>query len=101
MSDIPTARHELEELAKHLEAIKQSDEAATVRSVVDKHMTRKKFTRKAGTTSAKMTPALAREIQQYAGLRPEYSLQKIAAHFNVNPGRVSEALARKDLRKAE
>ena len=43
--------------------------------------------------SATMTPELADEIRRYAIGHPNLSNQRIANHFNVNPGRVSEALA--------
>jgi hypothetical protein len=43
-------------------------------------------------TSVHITPKLLNEIRQYAEDNPHFSHQAIARKFNVNPGRVSEAL---------
>jgi len=48
--------------------------------------------RKAEPSSQSMTPALKRRIRIYAMTHDEMSFQEIAVHFNVNAGRVSEAL---------
>ncbi|MFN4278330.1 MAG: hypothetical protein ACK4FJ_18710 [Ferrovibrio sp.] len=39
-----------------------------------------------------MTPQLAQTIRQYAALNPDVPQYEMARVFNVNPGRVSEAL---------
>jgi YesN/AraC family two-component response regulator len=44
-------------------------------------------------TSTKMTPELSLSIALFKEANPEMSLQEIASRFNVNPGRVSEAIA--------
>jgi hypothetical protein len=42
--------------------------------------------------SATMTPELAAEIRKYHQTNQHLTQTAIARHFNVNPGRVSEAL---------
>ena len=56
-------------------------------------MVREKYKQRTSRQSATMTPELADEIRGYAVRHPNLSAQRIANHFNVNPGRVSEALA--------
>jgi len=53
---------------------------------------RKKPVRKAKAQSRTMTETLASEIRAYSILHPSLTEAKIANKFNVNPGRVSEAL---------
>lgn len=47
---------------------------------------------RAPTTKTTMTPNLAKSIRAYARAYPRAHNQDIADLFNVNPGRVSEAL---------
>jgi hypothetical protein len=47
---------------------------------------------RAPATSATMTYQLREEIRAFAAANPGMSQAKIGARFNVNPGRVSEAL---------
>ncbi len=53
---------------------------------------RRKPVKRAATTSAPMTEKLRAEIRAYASKNPDLSQVDIAHRFNVNPGRVSEAL---------
>lgn len=48
--------------------------------------------RKTRIKSRKMTPALAQKIRTYAALHPSLSNQELGHLFEVNTGRVSEAL---------
>jgi len=48
--------------------------------------------KKASNKSAHLTPQLAADIRQYAAQNPTLHQRDIAQRFNVNPGRVSEAL---------
>ncbi len=48
--------------------------------------------KRAKTRSPKLTPKLAAEMRLYAKDHPNAHQQDIANHFNVNHGRVSEAL---------
>jgi hypothetical protein len=92
MSDIPQARTRLEALrdemiAAHLDYyVEDIDYILTL-------MVREKYKERTSRQSATMTPELADEIRNYAICHPNLSTQRIASHFNVNPGRVSEALA--------
>ncbi len=92
MSDIPKAR-------SHLEAMRDEMEAAHLDYYVEhieyilSLMVREKHKQRTSRQSATMTPELADEIRRYAIGHPNLSTQRIANHFNVNPGRVSEALA--------
>lgn len=61
-------------------------------AVLASELKRRPAIRKAKATSTKMGLWLRVEIRAYAHQHPEASLQSIAAVFNVNPGRVSEAL---------
>ena len=92
MSDIPAAR-------AHLEAMRNKMEAAHLDYYVEhidhvlSLMVREKYKERTIRQSATMTPELAGEIRRYAIGHPNLSTQRIANHFNVNQGRVSEALA--------
>ena len=50
---------------------------------------------RAPANSTKMTPELYEEIREYAEANPDMSHQEIAVVFNVNHGRVSEAISGK------
>ena len=47
---------------------------------------------RAAKTSVKLTPALAKQIRAYHARHPKLHQREVAHKFNVNPGRVSEAL---------
>ncbi len=53
---------------------------------------RRKPEKRAPIASQKMTPVLASLIRIRAETFPDHSHADIGRHFNVNPGRVSEAL---------
>jgi hypothetical protein len=76
---LPEVAARLEELGKEI-------------SQLSKMIARRKPTRIAKPISASMTPELIRDIRKYARANPKLSQLQIANHFNVNPGRVSEAL---------
>jgi DNA-binding MarR family transcriptional regulator len=48
--------------------------------------------RRAPRKSLSLTPALAAKIRIFARKNPKMHQRQIAEHFNVNPGRVSEAM---------
>lgn len=56
-------------------------------------LTRRSPSSRAKITSARMTPELADAIRAYSRAHPDAAQASIASIFNVNPGRVSEALA--------
>ena len=88
MSDIPRAR---ELLIQTLD-----DESGQLdRELIEEALTllwRVPPVRKAAPTSRKMTPKLGEEIRTYASKNPKAAFQDIADKFDVNPGRVSEAM---------
>ena len=57
-----------------------------------RNLRRRPAVRKADTQSQPMTPLLAMAIRTYVYRHPEKTQAAIAAAFNVNPGRISEAL---------
>lgn len=48
--------------------------------------------KRASNRSAKLTPKLAEKIRRYVAKHPRLHQRDVAQKFNVNPGRVSEAL---------
>jgi hypothetical protein len=66
-------------------------QAATLLELVDE-LRRRVPAPRAPATSTPMTPELAQEIREYAEAHADLSHQEIAEQFNVNHGRVSEAL---------
>lgn len=60
-------------------------------SVLADHMKRRR-SEKAPVTSAPMTDELRDQIRLYKEAKPSLSQAEIGRVFNVNPGRVSEAL---------
>ena len=56
------------------------------------NISRRKAIRKAPVQSRSMTPEFSAEIAVFATTHPTWSMQRIAEHFNVTAGRVSEAL---------
>lgn len=81
---IPEIADRLRELAPAL-ACPELEELAD-------ELRRRPSTRVAGPRSRKMTPALAAEIRAAVAARPGATQVEIARLFNVNPGRVSEAV---------
>lgn len=79
MTDIPRARKLLREVMSLL------SEAHSL-------MIRPSPVRRAKRQAVPCTPAVARKIRAYAGRNPKMPLKRIAAKFNVDGGRVSEAI---------
>lgn len=93
MSDIPAARELLRSVADGLWSGKTTRQAASLaitRALV--LMTRESPVRRAPVRKRYVTKTLAQSIRTYARLHPKAHLDEIAAHFDVNPGRVSEVL---------
>ncbi|ABS14254.1 hypothetical protein I6H96_02665 [Brucella anthropi] len=61
-------------------------------AVLAKELCRRTSANRSAVKSSPMTPTLARQIRKYKTGNPDASHVEIASHFNVNPGRVSEAL---------
>lgn len=86
----------LPDVAKRMREIAmliQSDYAAEADELLElaAEIKRRSGTR-APASSTPMTPELAEEIKEYADANPGMSHQDIAVVFNVNHGRVSEAI---------
>lgn len=93
MSNIPEARQELLVLADDLDGYGLPTTASTIRSIVEDYLTRRSPKRVARRVSAPMTKELAERIRKFAQAAPHLAQTEIAKAFQVNPGRVSEALA--------
>lgn len=90
---IPEIRKELLDIAGILEAaIGPCDLAARVRGL-EKELYRRPPVRKSKPQQRSLTPALRAEIKQYAEAFPDETYMTIGRVFNVNSGRVSEAVA--------
>jgi hypothetical protein len=93
MSNIPEARERLLKIAEEIDWLngKLGDE---VRGIVRDLMVRPTAIRKARAQSTPMTDDLREELRSYARRNPNRTFADIGHHFQVNPGRVSEALRR-------
>lgn len=93
---IPEIREELSSKAARLrimarELIAQAD--ALDEYVIELH--RRPPVKRAPTTRATITPELIKQIRAYAKAHPDLNNATIGRRFNVDGGRVSEALAGK------
>ena len=91
MSRIPEARTLLEEIAIDLKESGLLQHADRIEAVIPM-LIRQKYKRRASAQSVTMTEELKRKIKNYAESNRHLSAQSIANHFQVNPGRVSEAM---------
>lgn len=93
MSDVPQARQELGRIARGLMNGELSARAAAkkIREVVPM-LVRKPPVRQSMPRRKQVTPELQDEIRAYAANHPDAQLMEIALRFDVNIGRVSEAL---------
>lgn len=99
MSNIPLGREELYDLADEIAPVCVYG-ADRIREIIREHLIRVAPVR--AKTRAKLpslTPELAHRLRTVAALYPDWSIQEIAVHCNVNSGRVSEALHFKDRKK--
>jgi hypothetical protein len=88
MSNIPEARRRLIAMANYYDGTRTGKELANIVLL----LAREPSIRRAKISSAKATKGLKQSIQLYAKENPETKLSDIANMFNVNIGRVSEAL---------
>lgn len=101
---IPTIRVHLEQTALELRRqatnLRLEADAIDVKAT-DMELMAKEMKRTTGVaprapiTSQAMTPELADEVRVFKRSNPAWSHAEIGAHFNVNPGRVSDALHRR------
>jgi len=90
VSDIVRAREILKE------ALKKADPVTCgLIKLALKNMTRTYSVAPVRPESRRMTPKIAKQIRAFKRENRGMSLAKIAQIWNVNPGRVSEALAKK------
>jgi hypothetical protein len=95
MSDIPQARARLELLVGRLRYINHDKEAAEIVEIMQLLVREKPIKPKTRAKSRPMTSKLGREIRAYARANPNQSHQQIGNVFQINTGRVSEAMHRK------
>lgn len=88
---IPEVARRIREVSKTIES-NYPDEAAQLLDLADELKRRSPGTPRAPATSTPMTPELAEEIREFAEANPGMSHQDIGVVFNVNHGRVSEAI---------
>ena len=84
---IPEVRKELRLLAIQLNEPRLNELA--------NELTRRPYVRKAVVKSPKMTKEMETSIKAFADRQRHLSFVEIARYYNINPGRVSEALAGK------
>jgi hypothetical protein len=81
------------ELRDRLREIANEHNIPEIHEIVNE-MYRHSAVRRAPNRSQTVTPSLAVKIRRYARDNPEMHQRDIAEHFNVNPGRISEAINR-------
>ncbi len=79
------------ELRARLREIADEEDLYELHDIADE-MHRQTAVRRAKTKSTKLTASLAKDIREYAKKNPKMHQRDIAQRFNVNPGRVSEAM---------
>jgi hypothetical protein len=98
MSDIPQARKRLKALIKQIGALSAQLEAVAEEAAEIEGLMYKRFTKpRAPVQSVPMSPELHAALRAFAQNNPHMSSQQIGDIFQVNPGRVSEALQREVL----
>lgn len=88
---IPACRAALEDIADDLARLGLRNHAGRIRGVVQ-DMHRRSARRKTPCRARRMTQSLSAAIRTYAESNPGASQMEIAARFDVNIGRVSEAV---------
>jgi hypothetical protein len=84
-------KRSIPELRSRIREIAEEHGIHELRDIADE-MYRQPPVSKAAPKSKALTPRLAAEIRVFARKNPGLHQRDIAAHFDVNPGRVSEAL---------
>lgn len=86
-------RRTISKIRERLREIAEEHNVPEIHALVDE-MYRRSPVRRAPIRNQRLTPALAAEIRRFARENPRMHQQDIAEHFDVNHGRVSEALNR-------
>lgn len=87
---VPEVAARIREIADEIQA-EHPAVAEQLRELADE-LRRRPAGPRAPVTSTPTTPELQQEIREFAETHPGLSQQTIAEHFNVNHGRVSEAI---------
>ncbi len=88
---IPQIRERLSYIAKKLD-LSEPSIANEVRYLISQ-LFRRPAIQRIETRAPRSSHSLRQQIRAYAATHPNLSQQLMAVHFNVNPGRISEALA--------
>jgi hypothetical protein len=91
---IPEVANRIREIAEQVQGV-CPDEANELLELADQLRRRPLAAPRAPATSTPMTDELAQDIRDFAEANPGMSHQEIAVEFNVNHGRVSEAISGK------
>lgn len=84
-------KRNIPELRNRIREIADEEDIDELHDIADE-MYRNSSVRRARNQSARLTPALAKKIRDYAKKNSKMHQRDIAQKFNVNPGRVSEAM---------
>lgn len=87
-----TNHKSIPEVRKRLKEIAEETGLEELKDLADQMHRRNLKGTRAPITSQKMTPELAGKIRDYLDDNPHASNQIIADYFNVNPGRITDAL---------
>lgn len=87
---IPEVAARMREIAEEIQD-GRPETARELRELADE-LRRRSSVIRSSVTSAPISPKLIADIREFSELNPSLSYQTIAKRFNVNPGRVSEAL---------
>lgn len=90
---MPENKRSIPEIRDRMREIADTHGIGELNDLADE-MYRKRAIKRAKTRSAHLTPELAEKIRQYVDSHPNLHQRDVAQHFDVNPGRVSEALNR-------
>jgi hypothetical protein len=97
---IPDIQHEIDNLCARLKALSLETYEITSRlEVYNEMLSRRPPIGRAPVRSRRLTEAVEVEIIECRDQHPDWSQQQIADEVGVNPGRVSETLAGKLMRK--
>ena len=88
---IPEVANRMREISESIQG-DYPTEATELLELADELKRRSPAGPRAPATSTPMTPELSEEIREFAGDNPGMSHQEIGVVFNVNHGRVSEAI---------
>lgn len=99
MSNIPAARQRLDNIIDYIKCEGRNielDQVILELKAIEALLYRKPPVRKANPQSQPMTPELAASIRAFAKRNQQMTFQAIGQRFNVNAGRVTEALQSAD-----